>query len=166
MRVGGETIGLAHAISGSYRATHRVTLIPTLSIRADQQRWSGVRLETPSASLALTYTLNAMLNLTAFGSYSQTRSSDGSMDSSASKMTSVSTWSYLKTPRLRTTLSVDASYTTLLEPAHQTEDLPGYCGFSSPVSKFTPRKLYQPRSLRHQVPLIPFWRYMCKLQEI
>jgi hypothetical protein len=128
LRVTGETVGLTHAISGFYRTTNRLTIAPTMSLRTDQQRWSGVRLETPSASLAVTYAHSPAFNLTAIGSFSQTRSSDGLVDNSTSKMSSVASWTYFKTPRLRTILSVDASYTTLLDAiqsARSTEDLSG-----------------------------------------
>jgi hypothetical protein len=127
LRVEGETIGITHAVSGSYRANH-VTIAPTLSMRADQQRWSGARLETPSASLSLTYVPSTAFKMAAFGSYSRTRSSAGLVDSSMSTLTSVFTWVYCHTPKLRTTVSIDATYTALLDgvqPFRSTEDLSG-----------------------------------------
>ncbi|MGH7230535.1 MAG: hypothetical protein ACREJU_04155 [Nitrospiraceae bacterium] len=132
LRLDGKSVGLTHAISGSYRPTERITIASTVSIRADHQRWSGVRLETPSASLALTYLAGAAFKMTAFGSYSRTRNSDGLVDTSTSRMTSVFTWVCQNTSTLRTTLSLDASYTAWLDaiqPSYSTEYVSGLLRF-------------------------------------
>jgi hypothetical protein len=107
----GDSIAMTHGFSTSYLATDHVTIAPSFSFKEDDQRWSGVRLITPSASLALTYAPNKTLDLRAFGSFSRTRSSDGLIDTSNSKLTSALTWMYIETRRLRSTLSIDASYT-------------------------------------------------------
>ncbi|HJU05633.1 MAG TPA: hypothetical protein VJ692_10825 [Nitrospiraceae bacterium] len=128
LREDGETVGLMHALSGSYRPTERITIAPSVSLRADQQRWTGVRLDTPSASVLLSYAPNSVFKMTAFGLYSKTRSTDGLMDSSTSKMSSVFTWICRDTPKLHTTVSFDASYSSMLDaiqPAHPIEDLSG-----------------------------------------
>ncbi len=128
LRIDGETIGITHAVSGSFQTSNRVTIAPTLSMRADQQRWSGARLETPSASLSLSYAPSTAFKMAAFGSYSKTRSSDGLVDSSISTLTSVFSWIYCHTPRLRTTISIDTTYTAWLDnvqPFQSTEDLSG-----------------------------------------
>ena len=128
LRIDGETVGLGHAVSASYRASERVTIVPTFSLRADRQRWSGVRLDTPSASMALTYTPSRLFNMMAFGSYSNIKSSDGLVDNMTSNMTSVFTWICRETPNLRTTLSLNTSYTAMLDgvqPDRSTEDVSG-----------------------------------------
>jgi hypothetical protein len=128
LRTDGRTVGLSHSLSGSYRPTQYVTIAPSVSVREDQQRWSGARLETPSVSLRLTYALNTAFNMTAFGSFSKTYSSDGLVDSRTSTMSSAFSWTYWETAKLRTTLSLDASYTTSIDnvqPALSVEDLSG-----------------------------------------
>jgi hypothetical protein len=128
LRGDGETVGLMHALTGSYRPSDRITIAPSLSMRADQQRWSGVRLDTPSASVSLSYAPSTVFKMTAFGLYSKTRSTDGLMDSSTSKMSSIFTWVCRDTPKLHTTVSLDASYSSspdAIQPAHSIEDLSG-----------------------------------------
>lgn len=123
-----RTTGLAHAVSGLYRLTDALTVTPSLGLREDQQQWSGVRIETPSASLAVAYSPSAMLHLAASGSYSRTHSSDGAIDSSVYRMTSALTWTCCETAKVRTILSFDASYTNALDAGqsfHSTEDISG-----------------------------------------
>ncbi|MBI4400467.1 MAG: hypothetical protein HY581_02405 [Nitrospirae bacterium] len=125
---GVETEGWDHSFSGSYRPMNILTIAPTLSVREDRQRWSGVSTKTPSVALSLTYSPDKMFNFTAFGSYSKTHSTDGFIDSLASNAKSVVSWTFQGTSPLRTTLSFEAVYRNSLDairPARSTEDLSG-----------------------------------------
>jgi hypothetical protein len=124
----GESVGVTYAIHATYRAADHVTIAPSLSFKDDQQRWSGVRLSIPSASLMVSYTPFRTLNIRASGSFSKTRSSDGLIDSHSSNVSSGLVWLWSETSRLRTTLLFDASYTAsqnLVQFSRPVEDIAG-----------------------------------------
>jgi len=105
-----------------------LTIVPSLSLHKDQQRLSGVQIETPSASVTFTYSPSTAFRLTAFGSYSKTQSSDGLVDYNLYRMASALTWTCHETTKLRTILSFNASYTSSLDVvqvSRSTEDISG-----------------------------------------
>ncbi len=57
-------------MAASFRPLVALTITPTLGYRAEQQEWSGARIDSPSASLSMKYTQSPRLNLTATGNYS------------------------------------------------------------------------------------------------
>lgn len=126
LRQSGETVGLAHAVSGSYRLTKSLTLNPTVSLRRDRQQWSGVRIETPSTSLAVTYKTDDNFNFTATGTYTQSQSSDGLVDTSTISATSVVGWIPGASAQKGPSFSLETHYSTTRQgtnPALDTEDL-------------------------------------------
>lgn len=128
LRPNEKTIGLTYAISGLYRPTDTLTIVPSLSLHEDQRRLSGVQIETPSASVTFTYSPSAAFRLTVFGSYSKTQSSDGLVDYNLYRMASALTWTCHETTKLRTILSFNASYTSSLDVvqvSRSTEDISG-----------------------------------------
>lgn len=128
LRPDGESRAITYMVQAAYRPTRMVTISPSLSFRKDQQQWSGVQIQTPSASLALTYSPWGAFNVTTLGAYSQTHSSDGLIDSSTYRVKSVFTWTELDSGQFQTTFSIDAGYTTSLDavqPARSMEELSG-----------------------------------------
>lgn len=127
LRAGAETVGLTHALSGSYRPTTSLMIAPSLSWREDWQRWSGVQINTASASLSLSYTPSTVFNLTTVGSWSQAHSSDRLVNGSTYNAKSVYTWTYQTGP-VRRSLSFEAGYAhsvDVINRALSTEDLSG-----------------------------------------
>jgi len=117
---------LAHAVSGSYRLTKSLTLNPTVSLRRDRQQWSGVRIETPSTSLAVNYKTDDNFNFTATGTYTQSQSSDGLVDTSTISATSVVGWIPGASAQKGPSFSLETHYSTTRQgtnPALDTEDL-------------------------------------------
>ncbi len=126
LRPSGETIGLAHAVSGSYRLTKSLTLNQTVSLRRDRQQWSGVRIETPSTSLAVNYKTDDNFNFTATGTYTQSQSSDGLVDTSTISATSVVGWIPGASAQKGPSFFLETHYSTTRQgtnPALDTEDL-------------------------------------------
>jgi hypothetical protein len=122
------SIGVTHGMQATYRPTARLSLTPAVTLREDQQRWSGVQTETPTASLSLVYEPRKTLKLTAFGLYSRAHSSDGLINTSTYRLKSVFTWTSFETAGWATTISLDAGYTALLDgvdPGRSNEDLSG-----------------------------------------
>lgn len=125
---GMETEGLLHSFSASYRPTTTLTLAPSLSMREDRQRWSGVRIETPTTALSLNYSPDKLVNFTAVGSYSKTHSTDGLVDSSAFNATSKVSWTFQESSPVHTTLSIEAAYRRSVDaicPTLSNENLSG-----------------------------------------
>ncbi|HZS11048.1 MAG TPA: hypothetical protein VFA38_02280, partial [Nitrospirales bacterium] len=123
-----DTAGLTHGLQASYRPTTLVTIAPSLSFREDRQRWSGGLIDTPSASLSLTYAPRQAMTLTAFGLYTRAHSTDGLVNTSTYNLKSVLTWTTFQTAGLTTAISFDAGYTAALDEApagRSTEDLSG-----------------------------------------
>lgn len=123
-----DSQGVTHGLQASYRPNGRVTIAPALSFREDQQRWSGTQIETPAASLSLSYVPQPAFNVTAFGLYSRAHSSDRLIDSNTYKLKSVLTWTALRTQGWTTALSFDAGYTASVDNSptgRSTGDLSG-----------------------------------------
>lgn len=126
LRPSGETIGVAHTVSGSYRLTNSLTLNPTVSLRRDRQQWSGVRIETPSTSLAVTYRADESFNFMATGTYTQSQSSDGLVNTSTISATSVVSWIPGGSVQKGPSFSLATNYTTIRQGTNHaldTEDL-------------------------------------------
>ncbi len=107
---GMETVGMTHALGGSVRLLQALTIAPSVTLREDRQRWSGVGVENPSASLTLTYAPRPSLSLTTTGSYSRTHSTDGLVDADAVNAQGVVTWTSEDADSLRTRLSLESAY--------------------------------------------------------
>lgn len=124
---GVETVGQSYGWSGTYRPTSALTIGPSLTLREDLQRWTGVRLDTPSASLSVSYVPDPVINLSAFGSYSHSQSSDNLVDSTSYKAKTVLSWTSESRSWLRQTLLFEAGYANALDAVHArvTEELSG-----------------------------------------
>jgi hypothetical protein len=123
-----DMVGFTQSISGSYQATEQLTVGPAVSLKEALRRWSGTRLETPAASLAMTYGPNPAVNLQTVGSVSKTWRSDGLMENSLSEVVSTLSWIYRQSSNFRSILSLHAAYRLDFagaESSRSTEDLTG-----------------------------------------
>ena len=64
----------------AFRPLNTLTISPTLGYREEVQDWSGVRINSPSASVVLQYRQSQQLLVSAMGNYASTRSSDRLID--------------------------------------------------------------------------------------
>lgn len=71
-----DTTGLVETFTACYRPLNTLTVIPSLSYRADFDQWSGQRIDTPSASVAINYRATQRFFVSALGGYSVARSPD------------------------------------------------------------------------------------------
>ena len=76
MNHGAESQVKTQSITASLRPHETLTITPKLGYRAEQQEWSGGRIDSPSASLSMNYTQSPRMNFTATGNYSGLRSTD------------------------------------------------------------------------------------------
>jgi len=73
-----KVVSSYHQITGTYRPTGSITIMPSLSVSEDRYSWSGVRTTTPTAMLSFSYAPpSRALTLTTYGFYSRSKSDDG-----------------------------------------------------------------------------------------
>ncbi len=65
-----------HTLTAAFRPSNTLAILPTLGYREEQQEWSGVRTDSPSASLAMNYQQSKRVWISTVGGVSETRSSD------------------------------------------------------------------------------------------
>jgi hypothetical protein len=114
---------------GTYRPTPQLTIVPSVSLRDDLQRWSGTRINSRTAALSVTYTPGPHFALTSATVYGATVSSDRLVDLTVLTTMSTLTWSALSIARLRASISLEASHRFSpdpLNPALSVEDTAGF----------------------------------------
>lgn len=115
-------------LTAAFHPSNTLTIAPTLGYRREWQEWSGVRIDSPSASLAMNYRQSQRLLLGATGNLSETRSSDrlreletvGGKGTVALDLQTSREW--------QSQLSFEAGYNrqfNRLVPSAQTEDVSG-----------------------------------------
>jgi hypothetical protein len=105
-----ETDQIALNLSGSYRPSAAMSIDPALSLREDLSRTTGVRTESPTASLAMRYTPGPQLTWTGGGSFSSSRSTDGIINSRAFMAKQTFVYRPLLPRKLPAALSLEAGF--------------------------------------------------------
>jgi hypothetical protein len=122
LHAGIDILTHSHTIGVSYAVNNHLKFIPNLSFKDDLQRWSGVHLDTPSASLSIAYQAKD-LNVSLFGSYSRSKSSDGVVDMTGYNVQSVLSWVYRDSDLFNATLSFEAGYKSAADTVRYTEEI-------------------------------------------
>lgn len=115
-------------MTASFRPLDNLSITPTLGYRAEEQEWSGARMNSPSASLTMKYQQSQRLTLTAMGNYFGTRSSDKLVDLDMIGGKGVLTWELEPVRDWKPQLSLEGGYNlqvNRLMPSAQTENLSG-----------------------------------------
>jgi hypothetical protein len=126
LRPGTETIGQSYSWTGSYRPTQTLSITSALGLREEHRQWSDVWLDTPTASVSLSYDPAQDMHLSALGSFNHTESTDHLVDNTAYAARSALSWTTLHSA-LRETLTFEAGYSHALDAvrARSTEELSG-----------------------------------------
>ncbi len=93
LQAGEDSVSYAQLFTGVFQPIEALTLTTVFSYRTDIQQWTGIRTETPVASLALNYRHSARLLISALGGYTGIRSSDGLTENETLNSKGVLTWS-------------------------------------------------------------------------
>lgn len=93
LQAGDDSVSYAQLFTGVFQPIEALTLTSVFSYRTDIQQWTGIRTETPVASLALNYRHSARLLISALGGYTGIRSSDGLTENETLNSKGVVTWS-------------------------------------------------------------------------
>jgi len=128
LRNGAESNVKMQLLAASFHPLNTLTITPTLIYREEQQEWSGVRIDSPSASLALQYKQSQRLLITAMGNYAGVRSSDRLVDLENLGGRGVLAWDLQQSAHWMTLISLEAGYTrqtNRVMPLADVEDISG-----------------------------------------
>lgn len=128
LRTGFNNRVKTQTVTASFHPFDALTIAPTLGYRAEQQEWSGTRIDSPSLSLAMSYKQSQRLLVSALGNYSETRSSDRLIDLETLGGKGIVAWDLQQSRNWTTRLSVEGAYNRQLNqvtPSAQMEDLSG-----------------------------------------
>jgi len=120
------------AVSASFRPVNTLTIAPTLGFREEQHDVSGVRMDSPSASLTMNYQQSEQLLVSAIGNYSGTRSSDRLIDLENVGGKGILSWGVQQSQGWTTLISLEAGYNrqiNRLMPSADSQDLSGVMRF-------------------------------------
>lgn len=118
----------SQTLSAILRPINTLTITPILTYRQEFQSWSGVRIDTPTASLALNYQQSSQLFFSAASHYSSSRSSDGLIRNENFKWRGAMDWSLYSSPEWVTKIGFEAGYnrvTNRVVRSADTEDISG-----------------------------------------
>lgn len=125
---GAETTTRIQVFTAAFRPMNTLTITPTLGYREDAQSWTGLRISSPSASVALQYQHNQQLLLRAMGNYAGIRSSDGLIDTEQMGGKGILMWDLQQSRTWTTLVSFEAGYNRManhVTPSADTEDISG-----------------------------------------
>jgi hypothetical protein len=118
----------AQTLSAILRPVSALTIAPALAYRQEIQSWSGVRINNPTASLALSYQQGPQLLFSAMANYSSARSSDGLLHNDNLKWRGVLDWAVYSSSEWVTRVGFEAGYhrlTNRIARSADTEDISG-----------------------------------------
>lgn len=115
-------------LTAAFCPWNTLTISPALGYREEVQDLSGVRINSPSASIALQYRQNQEIVISAMGNYAGTRSSDGLIDMVHMGGRGRLAWDIQRSQGWTTLISFEAGYNRMANratPAAGTEDISG-----------------------------------------
>jgi hypothetical protein len=132
LRGGAETTVKMQMLTAAFSPLNTLTISPTLGYREEGQDWSGVRIHSPSASVALQYRQSQQVLISATGNYAGTRSSDRLIDTELVGGKGRLAWEFQRSQVWTTLISLEAGYnrtTNYAVPSANTEDISGLLRF-------------------------------------
>ena len=127
-RNGAENTVRMQTFTAAIRPLNTLTITPTLAYREELQDWSGTRIESPSASVAVQYRHNQRIWLSAAGNYTSAHSSDGLIDTQQVGGKGILAWDLQRSQAWATLLSFEAGYNRLTNNASPSADVQDISG--------------------------------------
>jgi hypothetical protein len=128
LRGGAETTVRVQMLTAAFHLLNTLTITPTLGYRDEVQDWAGVRIKSPSASVALQYRQSQPVLISAMGNYGSTRSSDGLIDTEQVGGKGRLAWDVQRSQAWTMLISFEAGYNRMthhVTPSADTEDISG-----------------------------------------
>jgi hypothetical protein len=115
-------------LMASLRPLAALTITPTLGYRAERPEWSAARIDSPSASLAMSYTQSQRLSMTVIGNYFGLRSTDKLIELDNIGGKGIVSWELEPLRDWKPQISLEGGYNlqvNRLMPSVQTENISG-----------------------------------------
>ena len=128
LRGGADYTVRMQTFTATFRPLDPLTISPTLGYRDEVRDWSGVRIHSPSASVALQYRQSPEILFSAMGNYAGTRSTDGLIDTVHMGGKGRLAWDIQRSQGWTTFISFEAGYNRMTHRATSaagTEDISG-----------------------------------------
>ena len=116
------------SLTAAFHPHDRLTVIPMLGYRQEAESWSGLRINSPSASLALQFHKSKRLVVTASGDYGSSRSNNGLIDNEKFGGRGTMSWNLQPSAAWKARIAVEARYNYIvnhLASTAGTEDIMG-----------------------------------------
>jgi hypothetical protein len=107
---GAESRATTQTATAAFRPFTTLTIAPTVGYRAEQQEWTGARIDQPSLSLAMNYRQSQRLLISATGNYFGMRSTDRLIDVEILGGTGLLAWELQQSADWATLLSLEAGF--------------------------------------------------------
>lgn len=118
----------AQALSAVVRPINQLIIIPAFTYRQELRSRSGVRIENPVASLAVSYEQNPQLLFSTVGDYGSARSSDGLIDNEMLRWKGMMDWAMYTSPEWTTRIAFEAGYNRASNRASRSNDIEDISG--------------------------------------
>jgi hypothetical protein len=118
----------AQTLSSVLRPINALIITPAFTYRQELRSRSGIRIENPVASLAVSYERNSRLRFSTVGNYGSSRSSDGLIDNETIRWKGTMDWAMYHSSEWTTNIAFEAGYHRLSNRtlgSHDTEDISG-----------------------------------------
>ena len=128
LRGGAESNVRMQLLSASFRPLNTFTISPIIGYREEIQDVSGMRIDSPSASVALHYKQSRQLLISAMANYASSRSNDRLIDNENVGGKGVLAWDVQQWSTWSTLIAIEAGYSRVsnrVTPSADTEDISG-----------------------------------------
>ena len=128
LRGGAEYTVRMQTFTATFRPLDTLTISPSLGYRDEVRDWSGVRIHSPSASVALQYSQSPEILISAMGNYAGIRSNDGLIDTVHMGGRGRLAWDIQRSRGWTTLISLEAGYNRMTPRTTSTagtEDISG-----------------------------------------
>jgi len=123
-----QSAALIYGINGTYRFERLLAIIPSLAMREELQRWSGIHVLNRSGSITLAYTPASTFSFMSLATYNDTCSTDGLINITAFSAKSTVTWMPESLARYHASFALETSHKvtySLSSPFPAVEDTTG-----------------------------------------
>jgi hypothetical protein len=128
LRGGAESNVRMQLLTATFRPLNTFTISPMLGYREEIQDLSGMRIDGPSAALAMHYKQSRRLLISAMANYASSRSNDHQIDNENVGGKGILAWDVPQSSKWNTLIAIEAGYNRVsnrVTPSADTEDISG-----------------------------------------
>jgi hypothetical protein len=128
LRGGAESNVRMQLLTATFRPLNTLTISPMVGYREEIQDLSGMRIDGPSAALAMHYKQSQRLLISAMANYASSRSNDHQIDNENVGGKGILAWDVPQSSKWNTLIAIEAGYNHVsnhVTPSADTEDISG-----------------------------------------